>query len=117
MKLEPTADLLPLTTRATSENNLVCPECGNEWLHLDGAHLEFGDSSLCQGKRAVELCRTSPAGWGRGPSIRIALWCESGHSTWLDLIEHKGRIHVQRSRQSPDATTRDPAAEGLRWQD
>jgi hypothetical protein len=75
-------------------------------MHLDGVHVETGTSSLCQGERAVARSRIEPAGWGRGPSIRIALSCEEGHFTWLDLIEHKGHIFVERFQQLEDETTR-----------
>ena len=104
MRLERTAERLPLTALEGDHNLLNCPACGNEWLHINGVHVELGNTSLCEGKRALERCRTQPFGWGRGGSIRIALWCEEGHQTWIDLLEHKGHIYVERSRQQPDAS-------------
>ena len=86
---------------------LLCPECGNEWVHLDGVEVTMNDSVTSVDGRTVVQSGSSNNHWNRGPTVRIALWCEEGHHTWVDLREHKGNVFVEGKQRSKD--------DGIAW--
>jgi len=78
-KLLPFADTLDSESICRLGDQLRCPVCGDIYVH-------FRDAANAAGNDTYAV-----SGWnGRGETVRIPMWCESGHGWVLRYGFHKG---------------------------
>ena len=78
-----------------SGEQLACPVCRFEYVHISKVEHEC-TAATCKFDDYTH-------GWVRGDTIRIAMWCENGHSFALEFGFHKGYTFL---RVAPDWSTR-----------
>ena len=104
---------VPLSEAYAGEYALVCPTCGDLYVHPVKVSVEnlFGTMQVDIISTGVQTQIQEGAPSARGVVIRQALRCEQGHTWWLSLTFHKGHTLITTT------TTLDPLPEDTIWRD
>ena len=81
-----------------NDGSICCPICGRED-HYDNLNVHLGPVSVRQNgtettvDREGDKVRTVTPN-GRGSTVSLALWCESGHRFSIQFSFHKGSTYL-----------------------
>lgn len=78
----------------SSDAVLVCPQCGNNYVHLTGARILLGGHSAeAKGNTITSTAEHNP---NRGSAVTVTVACESGcqRTTDVTLRFHKGMVYL-----------------------
>lgn len=88
-----TATKIPVRFALHADGAVFCPVCGYEFVHLGPVTVQQGHTrAVCHSDR-VEV--TGEQEGGRGSSVEVTAWCESGHEFTYRLDFHKGTTSVE----------------------
>lgn len=74
------------------DNLIACPFCNFNYVHIESVQVNRGGEITEIGHEGTKLKSGAPA--GRGSSVCITMWCESGHKWNHHLLFHKGQIET-----------------------
>jgi hypothetical protein len=74
-------------------DNLKCPYCKNDCLHLQAVEVNRGGEITNVDKDGTRIKAGDPS--GRGARVTLTLWCEQGHKWTRSFQFHKGSIYVE----------------------
>lgn len=92
--------------KINSENEILCPDCGNNYMHHTSVNVITRDSEDSSGTSALSTAEGVSVSrvaadkiYGRRDVIEIELWCEScgegAPRKKLVINQHKGNTQIQ----------------------
>jgi len=93
---------LEVNDEVAGEDALLCPDCGDPYLHIESVQVATGEQVLVVTKDGVNIKTHGPeidyAKNVRGAIIEIGYWCENGgHRGKIKLSFRKGNVFVDHS--------------------